>query len=110
MAQGTFGFILITAPDIVKVCGRQQYIHVNPFDGSDVFTQPVNPEGVIPSVATPTILQVLVGYLFYGVEHGVLIPEPLNSGETDKKNRLWTYSSRIHTLNPFALAIDKFKL
>jgi hypothetical protein len=73
MAQDTFGFILVTAPNIVKVSGRQQHIHVNPFDGSNAFTQPVNPEGVIPSVAAPTILQVFVSYLFYGVEHGILI-------------------------------------
>jgi hypothetical protein len=85
MAQGTFGFILRTAPNIVKVCGRQQDIHVDTFDSSNVFTQPVHPEGVIPSVAAPAILQVFVSYLFYSVEHGVLIPEPLNSRKTDKK-------------------------
>jgi hypothetical protein len=60
MAQDTFGFILVTAPNIVKVSGRQQHIHVNPFGDSNVFTQPVNPEGVIPFVTAPTILEVFV--------------------------------------------------
>jgi hypothetical protein len=73
MAQSTPGFILITASDIVEVSGRQEHIHVSPFGDSDVFTQPANPEGVIPFVATPDTLKVFVGVLFYDIEHGVLI-------------------------------------
>ena len=72
MANSTIGFILITSTDIVQVSGRQQHIHVSPFDGSDAFTQPVNPEGVIPFVAAPGTLEVFVSQLFYGVKHGVL--------------------------------------
>jgi hypothetical protein len=73
MANGTIGFILITATDIVKVSGCQQHIHVNPFDNSNVITQPANPEGVIPFVAVSGTLEVSVSQFFYGVEHAVLI-------------------------------------
>jgi hypothetical protein len=71
MAQGSFGFILITASAIVKVSGRQEHIHVNPFGDPYVFTQPVNPEGVIPFVAAPNTLEMFVRMLFYDVEHGL---------------------------------------
>jgi hypothetical protein len=73
MANGTIGFILVTAADVVEVSGRQHHIHVNPFCGSNVFTQPANPEGMIPFVAAPDTLEMFVGQLFYGVEHGILI-------------------------------------
>jgi hypothetical protein len=72
MANGANGFILITAADIMEVSGRQQHIHVDPLGDSNVFTQPVNPEGVIPFVAAPGALEVLVSQLFYDVEHRVL--------------------------------------
>ena len=73
MANGTIGFILIAAADIVQVSGRQEHIHVNPFDDANVFTQPVNPQGVIPFVAAPGTLEVFASQLFYGVKHGVSI-------------------------------------
>jgi hypothetical protein len=40
--------------------------------------------------------------LFYGVEHGLLIPEPLNSGETDREtgnNKLQAPNYNIQILN-----------
>jgi hypothetical protein len=109
MANSAIGFILVTAADIVQVSGRQQDIHVNPFGGSNAFTQPANPEGVIPFVAAPGTKKVIVGQLLYSVEHNVLIrirlirhkqktEEPFRGSRFISDFRAWT------KLGPFNLS------
>jgi hypothetical protein len=68
---------------------------------------------MIPFVTAPTILEVFVSYLFYGVEHGLLIPEPLNSGETDREtgnNKLQAPPDLKIGPNKFQITISKSQI
>jgi hypothetical protein len=67
MADSTVGIILAAAADIMQVGGNQHYIQIDPFSRSQSFTQTADSEGVIPVVAAPGALKVLVSNFFYGI-------------------------------------------
>ncbi len=69
MTNSAPGAVLMAAGDIMQVGGHQQYVHIRPFGISNAFTQPADPECMVPVMTAPGTLKISEGHSFCGIEH-----------------------------------------
>ena len=85
MTDPPAAFILTATADVVKKGRHRKNHHVDPFPGADITAQPIDPQGVLPVVASGLPVQQLLGHL----------PEVLHVWEDELRPLTTNYSAEF---------------